>query len=369
MRRVLRYLAERLSSSASRRVDTPFDVEDLPFERVVAPALRRLAEAQPPYIEGVTAMQANYPVVITGLTERGWSAAEAAGDPVDAAPDLTRGVTAVRTDKPIFLSHAFADRALADLLRDALVLGGVSERRIFYSSDRGSGVPTGEDVGAYLLRSLQGAGLVIELVSETFLTRPMCLMELGGAWALGTPTYPIAVPPLTRNKAIKQIGNVQMGELGTDTEIGDIFDELHDRLAQDLGIQTKTTAWSRSIANFRQQLPSKLVIAQAAAAAAPAPPQVAAVATPSAAGGERITIGNISVVIGTRGRELHAEATNHDIVEHSVTIKATFYGADTTIVGTADSLVSQLRAGGTKTFTMSRIPDHARAKVEVDTIF
>jgi len=275
----------------------------------------------------------------------------------------------VQTNTPLFLSHAFADKALADLLRNTLVLGGVPEGRIFYSSDRSSGIPSGEDVGTYLRRSLQGAGLVIELVSKTFLTRPICLMELGGAWVLGAPTYPIVVPPLTRNEAIQQIGNVQMGVLGTDDEIGGIFDELHDRLAKDLGIQTKVATWNREIANFKQQLPSRLATVRAMAATAPVPPQVAAVAVAPAVGGDKMTIDNISIIAGSLGKDLHAEATNHDTVEHSATIKATFYGPDGKIVGTADGLMNQLRAGATKTFSMQSIPDHARAKVEVDTIF
>jgi hypothetical protein len=164
----------------------------------------------------------------------------------------------VPTGKRIFLSHAFADKALANLVRDTLVLGGVTEARIFYSSARRTGIPSGEDVGSYLRWSLRDAGLVIELLSPTFLTRPMCLMELGGAWALGIPTYPIVVPSLRREEATRQIGNVQMGALGTDAEIGELFDELHDRLAEDLGIQVNLTSWNRSIAEFKRQLPAKL---------------------------------------------------------------------------------------------------------------
>jgi len=86
MRTVLRYLAERLSSSATRRVETPFDVDEMPFDGRVTPALRRLAKAQPPYIEGIAVAEADYPIVITDLTERGWEGAEAAGDRRDAAP-------------------------------------------------------------------------------------------------------------------------------------------------------------------------------------------------------------------------------------------------------------------------------------------
>jgi len=86
----------------------------------------------------------------------------------------------------------------------------------------------------------------------------MCLIELGGAWTLGVPTYPIVVPSLTREEAIRQIGNVQMGVLGTDTEIGDIFDELHDRLAEHLGIQVNLASWNRSIAEFKRSFRRKL---------------------------------------------------------------------------------------------------------------
>jgi hypothetical protein len=273
---------------------------------------------------------------------------------------------AVSIEPQIFLSHAFADKALADSLRDTLLLGGVPEPRIFYSSDRSSGIPSGQDVGSYLRSSLRGAALVIELISETFLTRPMCLMELGGAWAMNTPTYPIVVPPLARAEAIKQIGNIQMGVFGSETEIDSIFDELADRLHQNLDIRVSTSTWNRAIKTFKEQLPSKLATAHATAAAAPIPPSVAAIASSSS--GDKITLHNISIVDGALGKELHGEATNHDSIEHTVTIKATFYGADGKIVGTEDGVVNQLRAGGTKTFSLYGAPVHSHLKVDVDMI-
>jgi len=62
--------------------------------------------------------------------------------------------------------------------------------------------------------------------------------------------------------------------------------------------------------------------------AAAAPPTAgSAVIASGGSGGDKITIDNISVVDGSLGKELHAEATNHDTVEHTATIKATFYGA------------------------------------------
>lgn len=220
-------------------------------------------------------------------------------------------------DQRIFLSHASADRNLADLFRNTLILGGVAEDRIFYSSDRATGIPSGNDVGTYLRTSLRDSGLVIELLSETFLSRPMCLMELGAAWALGTPTYPIVVPPLLPDTVSKDVGNVQMGVLGTDAEVDAIFDELHDRLARDVRIQVKVAVWNRAIREFKQQLPSKLAMAQAAGAVGPASPWAGG---PVASGrADEIAIKDASVVARALDHKTRAAATNDGAVEHSVT--------------------------------------------------
>ena len=151
----------------------------------------------------------------------------------------------------LFLSHASQDRPVADLLRDTLVLGGVPNDAIFYSSSRDTGIPSGTDVRSHLKTELQQAGLVVELITATFLTRPMCLMELGAAWALDVATYPIVLPPLERTDVAQQIGNVQMGLLGSDSDIDNVFDELHDRLESDLDIRTRIPTWNKAIRDFK----------------------------------------------------------------------------------------------------------------------
>jgi hypothetical protein len=65
------------------------------------------------------------------------------------------GGTMAAADK-VFISHASADRKLANLLRDTLVLGGVPRERIFYSSSRATGIPSGTDaVGQYARLKVQ----------------------------------------------------------------------------------------------------------------------------------------------------------------------------------------------------------------------
>ena len=78
MRKVLTLLGEHFGQSGVHRLDTPFAVDGLHFEDQVAPALRRLATGSPPFITGVEVDQLDYPAVITGITERGWSELEQA---------------------------------------------------------------------------------------------------------------------------------------------------------------------------------------------------------------------------------------------------------------------------------------------------
>lgn len=281
----------------------------------------------------------------------------------------TDGAESVSSVSRIFVSHASADKKLADLLRDTLILGGVPEDQLFYSSDRSTGIPAGEDVGAYLRRSLQDAALVVELLSTIFLTRPRCLMELGGAWTLNKPTYPIVVPPLTREEVRLQIGDVQTGLLGPESEVDSVFYELHDRLAG-LGLQPRVTTWNRAINRFKDQFPEKLATAQVSSTTMLFPTTTSGAVVFDGTKDDNITIDNISLALGRRGRkEIHAEATNHGSVEHSFTVKGTFYDQVGHITGTSGAVVNQLRPGGTKTFTLDEIPDHTRGKVAVDTVF
>jgi hypothetical protein len=275
------------------------------------------------------------------------------------------------TADKIFISHASADRKLADLLRDTLVLGGIPRERIFYSSSRATGIPSGTDVRAHLRGELRQAGLVIELISATFLTRPMCLIELGGAWVLEKSTYPIVVPPLTRTQAVAQIGDVHMGQLSSDEEIDDVFDELHDRLTSDVGLSPTATGWNPVARRFKEGLPVVLA-ALAAAAAPPAPTPSAPPPAASSRPPAKISVDNYAVVQNGYGTEVQGEATNNDTVEHTALLKATFYDENSKIVGTADGVVNQLAPGETKTFNLmstNAIRQYARLKVQVDAIY
>lgn len=126
MVRVLRRVAEHFTAPGVHRLDTPFEVPGLSFDDEVAPALRRLAAADPPYVKGVSVAEADYPVVLTEVTERGWEAAEAAGDARDAGPGgvastpLPTAVAPSGTTFQVALSFAGEQRSYVQRVASAL---------------------------------------------------------------------------------------------------------------------------------------------------------------------------------------------------------------------------------------------------------
>lgn len=139
MVKVLRHLAEHFAPAGVHRLNTPFDVPGLSFADEVAPALRRLAKAAPPYIEGLDVAELDYPVVVTDLTERGWEAAEGAGDARDAAPGgaasrpLPDAIAPSGNKYQVALSFAGEQRAYVQRVASALALHGI---HYFYDDEQ-----------------------------------------------------------------------------------------------------------------------------------------------------------------------------------------------------------------------------------------
>jgi TIR domain-containing protein len=180
------------------------------------------------------------------------------GYPPSTPRTVTSEEDASVDDKILFNSHSTKDKPVATLLQRSLILGGVPIGRIFYSSARLTGIPAGEDVGAYLRQSLRDAGLVISLLSPAYLTSPRCCMELGAAWVTGTPTFPIVVPPLTIDEAIRAVGNDHMLSLKTGESSEDIFSELYDRITDNLGIHLRHRQLSDAVREFDNGLADAL---------------------------------------------------------------------------------------------------------------
>ena len=260
------------------------------------------------------------------------------------------------TSQRIFISHAASDKPLASLFERILIYSGVPRERLFYSSDRATGVPAGRGSREVLKEMLRDDPFVMEVITETFMTRPMCLMELGAAWVSEVPTFPVVVPPLSREDVVSRIGDVHLPQLGTESEVDELFDELQDRIRQHLGVPVRAAVWNPAVKDFKRDLPQALTaIARPVAGTGSGGRAQAA-----AADGQRLSADlmahNFSWLDGTYGTEVLGELTNDSTRDlQMVILSATFYGAAGAIVGTANGSVNGLPGGQTKTFRLSSV--------------
>ncbi|WP_329566293.1 toll/interleukin-1 receptor domain-containing protein [Kitasatospora sp. NBC_01266] len=163
------------------------------------------------------------------------------------------GVKNMASGRSIFISHATQDKPLADELGRFLVLGGVPRESIFYSSERSTGIPSGESISSYLRSALVRSTLVIELISKSFLERPFCLMEMGAAWVLEKDTYPIVVPPLSRERVGQALGDIRVATMVDDFEVVSLVDELHEKVQKQLsGISLRLQDWNAAGRSFKE---------------------------------------------------------------------------------------------------------------------
>lgn len=110
----------------------------------------------------------------------------------------------------VFISHAVADRELAELLVDHLTDAiGVTPDAIFCSSVPGHGVPFTTDFNERMRLTLNDAALVVLLMTPSYMDSEFCLMELGAAWSRSLRMLPIVVHPITFDQVTKTIGLTQ----------------------------------------------------------------------------------------------------------------------------------------------------------------
>ncbi|NCS74765.1 MAG: toll/interleukin-1 receptor domain-containing protein, partial [Deltaproteobacteria bacterium] len=87
--------------------------------------------------------------------------------------------------KPVFISHAAANRELADALVDMLETGiGITDTDVFCSSLEGMGIPSGVNFVDFVRGQISSPRAVVLLLSQDYLASQFCLCELGASWAL-----------------------------------------------------------------------------------------------------------------------------------------------------------------------------------------
>lgn len=139
-----------------------------------------------------------------------------------------------------FLSHAGADKALAERLSSLLQTGcNLRGTDIFCTSIEGQGADTGALFPEQIRTAMREAEFVILLVTAMWWDRPFCVAEAGAAWVReGVKIFPLVIPGLPRDMGAHM--------LGTQTQALDIngLDALRDAVAaHDPEAKTASVKW------------------------------------------------------------------------------------------------------------------------------
>lgn len=113
------------------------------------------------------------------------------------------------TDKPegakppmVFISHAEADKKFANEIVTLLEFIGVKgKENLLCTSVDGYRIPLGCDIIEYLRETFNKKDLfVIILHTHNYYTRPVCMNEMGAAWALKTKYFSVLAPDFSFNE-------------------------------------------------------------------------------------------------------------------------------------------------------------------------
>ncbi|MQB22575.1 TIR domain-containing protein [Agrobacterium tumefaciens] len=134
----------------------------------------------------------------------------------------------------IFVSHAVADRHIAELLVDFFVEAiGVPAKDIFCSSMPGFGVPLTHDFNVNMRDQIQDPELVVLLMTPSYMDSQFCLMELGATWARSLRPLPVVVPPVSFSEVTRTLGLKQ----GWQINDSDLLQGVRRTVLEALGIQ------------------------------------------------------------------------------------------------------------------------------------
>ena len=139
----------------------------------------------------------------------------------------SRGKAKKTNSKAIFISHASADKLLADALVDLLQIGcAVPRSEILCTSLEGMRIPNGKNFREFLKEQIQNPKLVILLLTKNYFVSEFCLCEMGASWGMELDVYPLLVSPLKYDDVKGVFGDRILQSIIDDQNL----DALHDKL-------------------------------------------------------------------------------------------------------------------------------------------
>lgn len=152
----------------------------------------------------------------------------------------------------VFVSHASADGKYVKMFVEDILLRGAELRSadVFYSSAADMGVKSGEHLMERVRTETGRSELIVAMVTPMYQTRPVCVAELGAAWARGV-LFPVLAPGMNRS----ELEGVLPGLLIKPADDEGVLDELADRI-RDLGFSFSLASFGEGKANWKSDLRS-----------------------------------------------------------------------------------------------------------------
>lgn len=143
-------------------------------------------------------------------------------------------------EKKIFISHAQKDKDYVSAIVNLLESLGLREDEIICSSIPPYCVPLDNNVYDWLINEFQHCDLhVIFALSDTYYSRPVCLNEMGAAWATKQKWTAVLLPGFGFDRIAGCIDSAQISiKLDScNDELKYRLDELKDELIEEFGLR------------------------------------------------------------------------------------------------------------------------------------
>jgi hypothetical protein len=166
-----------------------------------------------------------------------------------------------RVGKRIFVSHASKDKPLVEFFVEQVLRLGleVATDDIFCTSLEGMGIRDGDDFREEIRLRLEGARLVLLVVTPNYKASEVCLNEMGAAWASNKPVIALAVEPIDYKSVGVFMEPTQIPKLSDAISLSN----LKDRITKELGLPgTKTDLWDAKKKAFLSGLKAKVAECQ-----------------------------------------------------------------------------------------------------------
>lgn len=165
--------------------------------------------------------------------------------------------TVVMSKKPkIFISHSSKDVEYVDKFVDLLEDIGLRGEQIFCSSVPGYDIPLGKNIFDKLLSQFKDYKLhVIFILSKNFYDSPVCLNEMGAAWALSAESNFILLPgfDFTEIKGVIDKDNIGIKLDGENRDLRNKLNQLKDNIIQEFNLsEINSVRWEDKRNKFIQ---------------------------------------------------------------------------------------------------------------------